>query len=321
MGLSRLSLALAFTLALGPGRAGSEQDPATVLKEGEELLRAGRLAEAESRLQEAVALAPGESRAQYYLGVVRMRLGRPADAVEPLERARDLSASVNPPVLFELGTAYLRLARYEDAAAVLGDASAAVPGDAPFRLQLGYAYYKLLEGEKAEAEFLAVLAQEPENPLARFYLGLAEAGLGKLSEAEESFRLALGARPDFTDARLGLARTLSQADRSAEARAELERVLATSPEGSDAALSAHNELGLIFLRTSDFDSARSHFEAVVAGRSDDRQATYNLWLIYSRLGLSERATEMKARFEASKAKAKENELRSLAVTSSKKKPR
>lgn len=316
MGVLWISLPVALAAAVALARG---QDPSSVVREGEELLRAGRLTEAESRLEEAVAIAPELSRAQYYLGVVRMRLGRPLDAVGPLQRARDLSPDPNPAVLFELGTAYVQLERYEEAAAVLGRASAARPTDTALRLQLGYAFYKLLEGERAEAEFRRVISDEPGNPLARFYLGLAQAALGKLSDAEGSFRLALESRPELTDARLALARTLSQTDRDAEARVELERVLAASPATSEAALSAENELGLVSLRSSDLDGARRHFEAVVAGRPQDRQAIYNLWLIYRRLGLDDRASAMRERFQA--LKDEETDLRSLARTSSKKNPR
>jgi tetratricopeptide (TPR) repeat protein len=319
-----LAVLLLAALALGFVPLNQDAEPTRALEEGEALLRAGRLDEAEARFGEAVRLAPDLPRAQYYLGVVRLRLGRPADAVGPLETARELSARAprtNPAVLYELGTAYLQLERYEEAAAVLELASSAVPADTGFRLQLGYAYYKLLEGEKAEAEFGAVLAKEPRNPLARFYLGLTQAALGRLSEAEASFRLALETQPDLTDARLALARTLSQSDRDEEARAELDEVLTASPEGGEAALAAHNELGLVSLRAADLDGARRHFEAVVEGRADDRQATYNLWLIYSRLGMTAEANDMKARFEA--AKPNETELRSLARTSASppKKPR
>jgi protein O-GlcNAc transferase len=305
------ALALALAIALAHG-----QDSPAALREGEELLRAGRLPEAEARLEQAVAIAPELSRAQYYLGVVRMRLGRPGDAVAPLEKARELATRDNPAVLFELGNAYVKLERYEEAAAVLSRASAAAPNDATFRLQLGYAYYKLLEGERAEAEFETVLSSEPGNALARFYLGLSQSGLGKLSDAERSFRLALDSSPELVEARLALARTLSQENRDADARAELERVLAESPRGSAPALSAENELGLVSLRASDFEGARRHFEAVVAGRPQDRQAVYNLWLIYRRQGLESQANAMKERFEALKEET--TDLRSLARTSAKK---
>ncbi len=260
-----LAVPLLAALALGFVPQNQDAEPTRALEEGEALLRAGKLDEAEARFGEAVRLAPDRPRAQYYLGVVRLRLGRTADAVGPLETARRLSPRANPAVLYELGTAYLKLERYEEAAAVLELASSAVPADTGFRLQLGYAFYKLLAGEKAEAEFEAVLSKEPRNPLARFYLGLTQAALGRLSEAEASFRLALETQPDLTDARLALARTLSQSDRDEEARAELDEVLTASPEGGEAALAAHNELGLISLRAADLDGARRHFEAVVRG--------------------------------------------------------
>jgi tetratricopeptide (TPR) repeat protein len=295
---------------------GLVQDPAAFLKRGEELLRAGHALDAEHALEEAVKLDPSSSRAQYYLGVARMRLGQVDEAIPALERARELASTPNPGVLYELGTAYVKAGRFAEAASTLGAASRLAPKDAAIRLQLGFAHYKLVDGERAREEFLSVLASEPRNALAHFYLGLAEAALGKIEEAQASFHRALERRPDLVEAHLALAQTLSQAGRYPEAERELESLLESLPAASsDAAASAHNELGLIRLRTGDLQGAVAHFEAVLPVRPDDRQATYNLSLLYLRLGRPAEAEEMRKRFELSKAEA--IETRSLARTSSK----
>jgi tetratricopeptide (TPR) repeat protein len=278
-------------------------------------LRDGDAAGAVAALEEAVELDPSSSRAQYYLGVARIRLGRIEDAIPALERARELAPTRNPAVLYELGTAYLKAGRFEEAASALFAASRLAPADSAIRLQLGFAHYKLVEGEKARDEFLGVIANEPGNALAHFYLGLSEAALGKIDTAQTSFRRALELKPDLVEAHLALAQTLSQAGRYAEAERELEDLLGDlAGASSDAAASAHNELGLIRLRASDPKGAVEHFEAVLPVRPADRQATYNLSLLYRRLGRFEEAEEMRKRFEASEAEA--IETRSLARTSS-----
>jgi tetratricopeptide (TPR) repeat protein len=295
------------------------QDASVLLKQGEELLRAGRPLDAERALEEAVKLDPGSSRAQYYLGVARVRLERYEDAIAALEKARELAASPNPAVLYELGNAYLKCERFADAASALAAASRLAPGDGAIRLQLGFAYYKRVEGQRARDEFQRVIEVEPSNGLAHFYLGLSEAALGRIEAAQASFRRALQLRPDLVEARLALAQTLSQAGRYPEAESELRSLLSlleTLPEKSlEAAASAHDELGLIRLRSGDPESAVAHFEAVLAIRPEDRQATYNLSLLYRRLGRMAEAEEMRKRFEASKAEA--IEARSLSRTSSK----
>jgi tetratricopeptide (TPR) repeat protein len=304
-------------VALGLALASESQT--SELASSEELLRTGRYDEAELVLQREVARDPDSARTQYLLGVARMRLGRPEEAVLPLEKARSLLDRGNPGVFYELGTAYLQTERFDEAIETLSQGTAEAPDDSRIRLQLGFARYQRLDAENARAEFLTVLGREPENPQAHFYLALAEAALGRLEESGREFRRTLSLAPDFDDARLGLARTLSQSGDDSGARNELLGIVARSPAGSPAAVSAHNELGLIALRARDVDGAREEFEAVVANRPHDRQATYNLWLLYERLGRGEEADEMRRRFEA--VRDDPVQPRSASRTSSKKRPR
>jgi len=289
------------------------QDGAELVARGRELLERQAFAAAERAFEDAVELDPSSSRAHYYLGVTRLRLGEAERAISALERARALSPRANGAVLFELGSALLQLTRYQEAVSVLSAASRASPGEMRFRLQLGFAYYQLVEGEKAAAEFRAVLGKEPENAAAHFYLGLSEAALGHLEAAEQSFRNALEQDATLVDARLGLARVLSQSGRRDEAKTELETVLRVFPA---AAASAHNELGLIALRAGETVAAAEHFEAVLALEPEHRQATYNLSLLYRRLDLPEKAEAMRVRFE--QLKTGEVKEPSLARTTSRK---
>ena len=298
-------MVLALVLAV------SLQDASARIEEARRLMREQAFARAEAELQRAVELDDSSSRAYYYLGVCRMRLGRPEDAAAPLEHARALSPGVNVAVAYELGSAYLQTGRYQDAARILSEAREVAPDATGIRLQLGWAHYKLLEAEKARAEFLGVVEQEPKNGLAHFYLGLAEAALGNLEAAEHAFRAALDVNGDFADARLGLGRVLSQSGRYEEAIRVLEDVRRRFP---DRAPAAENELGLIALGQGRLEAAVRHFEAVVAADPLHRQALYNLWILYRRLGKSDEARIVRERFESIDASRAEE--RSLARTSS-----
>lgn len=293
--------------------AGLSQDTSALVEEGQKLMREQAFADAAALFEKAVEREPASSRVHYYLGVSLMRLGRTEDAVASLERAAALSPRANPAVAYELGSAYLQTGELEDAERVLRRARDRAPDETRIRLQLGWVYYQLVDGEKAEAEFRYVLEREAGNALAHFYLGLTEAALGKLESAELAFRKALALDNDIVGARLGLARVLSQSARRDEAKSELAIILSSYPAGN---VSAHNELGLITLREGDAETAARHFEAVLEADASHRQATYNLSLLYRRLGRAADAEAMRARFESMKADVIDD--RSLSRASSEK---
>lgn len=298
-------LALVFLAAL-------LQNTSALVEEGRKRMSEQAFAEAAALFEKAAEREPSSSRIHYYLGVSLMRLGRAEDAVPSLERAAALTPRANPAVAYELGTAYLQTGQLEDAERVLRRAKDRAPGETRIRLQLGWAYYQLVDGEKAQAEFRYVLEREPGNALAHFYLGMTEAALGKLEAAERSFREALELDKTLVGARLGLARVVSQSGRRDEAKSELQIILDSYPEGR---VSAHSELGLITLREGNAETAARHFEAVLEADAGHRQATYNLSLLYRRLGRLGEAEAMRTRFESMKDDVIED--RSLSRASSK----
>lgn len=286
------------------------QDPAALLDRGRALMERQQFAEAEAVFLELTGHEPDSSRGFYYLGVARLRRGDASRAIDALEQARALGSAPNPAVLSELSAAYLQTDELHQAARVLELALEVAPEEHRLRLQLGWIYYRLVEGERAETEFERVLSRAPNHAEAHFYMGMAKAALGKLEQAETSFRQALRWNPSLSEARLGLARVLSQSGKNNQAKTILRQVVEDTPTGAAA---AHNELGLIAFREGGLKAAAEHYEAVVAASPSHRQATYNLWLVYQRLGDAERAKTAKARFLALE-RAEPSQMRSLSRT-------
>jgi len=148
-----------------------------------EALRGGDAASAAEAAQTALALAPNELCAVFYLGQALIHQQR-------IEEARELFAQAavgqNP-----FGLATIWLARVEQ---MLADDPWPGPQvSAAIELERS-ARAALRQGELAEAEALAreALAADPENLLARHHLGQALVAQGRRDEALAEFEAARG---------------------------------------------------------------------------------------------------------------------------------
>ncbi|HEV2972589.1 MAG TPA: tetratricopeptide repeat protein [Pirellulales bacterium] len=203
------------------------------LKKGQELIDAGKYAEAIDPLKKAIKLAPTEAGPPYTLGVAYRMLNRYDDAIEELSDAIKLDA--------ELGDAYLRRgvcwynkgefalaqADFEDAAGVnindprpltwkgmtlvrLGHVreaanvySEALRYDnhyAPAHINRGLAYVALKEYEKAIADFDEAIRSTPKDASLYFKRGAAQAGAGDWPSAIQSYSEAIRINPKYADA-------------------------------------------------------------------------------------------------------------------------
>jgi predicted TPR repeat methyltransferase len=129
----------------------------TLFLEGVAHYEAGRLQQAERQFAAALALAPGRPSVLTNLGAVRLKLGRPADALELLQEA---------------------LAREPDNAEALAHCATALA-------ELG-------RTEEAVAFFDRAIAADPRPPTVWTYRGTALRELGRTQEAADSYRQALG---------------------------------------------------------------------------------------------------------------------------------
>lgn len=107
-----------------------------------------------------------------------LRAGRPAEATEPLERARERE-----------------------------------PGSRSIREALGIAYFRTRRWSEAEAEFRVLAELSPDDEFAHYALGRALSIQGREQEARRHLKLATVLRGDVRD--LGLAPE-SEAEEGAE---------------------------------------------------------------------------------------------------------
>ena len=167
----------------------------------EALARAGRPAEAERQLADALRRHPGNPRLVAARALLLERAGKPreasallAEAVRDRERARDGDDAVALHVAF--AEALLRSGRAADAAASLEPAAAAHPGARPLLLALAASHREAGASDRAAAELRALLALDSNDVAALALLArvLADGG-ARLDEAERLARRAVELRP------------------------------------------------------------------------------------------------------------------------------
>jgi len=145
--------ALRFNLRVEPLRDREAVEQAVL--RGSELLKQGKVDQAQLAFRDALALEPD-----------------------------------NPRVLALLGLSQFRAGAFGDARAVYEQLVERAPTDASHRLNLGLVYLKLNDAERAIASLEASRALDPSQGRAVSYLGLAYARAGRYAEAYRAFLLA-----------------------------------------------------------------------------------------------------------------------------------
>ena len=172
---------------------------------GEQLALADRVAEALAEFRQAVAL--GNTRAVYPLGLLIFNQGDVAGAVPHFERVLELADANQPlrwlvPPPIEVLTARLTLSqiyanqqRWADAEAQARQVLARVPGQLDARRVLGAALIGQQRWAESITENQQILAARPSDVQAHINLGIALASTGRLNEAVAEFRRAVSIDP------------------------------------------------------------------------------------------------------------------------------
>lgn len=175
------------------------------------LYSSGKYADAAAEFARYLKAAPEPGPAHLMLGVSKLKLRQPCEAISPLESAKKWQASSQ--VLIELGDAYLGCGRYEQAAATFESL-----GSTPKGLQgAGLSYARLGRQDEANAAF-AKLEKLP--PSAELYELLAEVRTieNRHEDALRELQQAVRLTPNDSRLRRLLARALWRTSSYEEAR-------------------------------------------------------------------------------------------------------
>ena len=274
-------------------------------REGLALLEAGRLDEAEPRLREAITRHPDDPEAAGGMGLLRLRQGRHAEALDHLLTARRLDASNAAK-----WDALIRTARYwsllkeagrareagnpELAERKLQEARGVDPREPNGAIELGRLYAAQSRGADAERLYREALALAPGNAYAlesliALYLragrdGDAEALIGELTPAQrreigDAVNVLLAARMRER------AKLLQSQARTGEAIALLEKAAALDP--LDPWL--RFDLARLYAARGEAERGRALFDGPLQLRRNDPDTLYALALFLSGVDLESEA--------------------------------
>lgn len=166
---------------------------------GVALSRLGRSEDAVNAFAGAVRFDPNGARGHANLGTVLIWLGKYEQAVAELKRALELDAPKVPNAHFQLGEAYRKLGRFEEARDAYRTAITVTPRSiAPLA---GLADVSLSLGRISEAEEAAIRATEarPDRPEGNYALAQVQTRQGRLTHAIRHLRIALTNHPSYRD--------------------------------------------------------------------------------------------------------------------------
>ncbi len=219
--------------------------------------KTGMTDEAGREFRRVVDLAPSDEQAHFCLGLVALRQGRWADALDALRHAAETGGG-RAPILHNLAIALEQMGRLAEAEAALAAAASAPPGDA--RILVAWAIVALKRGEAEDAVARldkARASHMDQAPGALWYWArtLAALSAGRDAEALQFAREGVTAFPRSAALRNNLA-VLSERAGQAEAA---EQLLAAALEDDPTLPQLSKNLGDLYY---------------ASGREEEAQAAY-----------------------------------------------
>jgi tetratricopeptide (TPR) repeat protein len=204
-----------------------------LLGQGQKLLQAGKLAEAELVLDRAEKLAPTDSMILTLDAHVKGRLGEYSSAVALLEHVIQLtpqSAQAHVDLAIALAdSGDLNSALVETATAI-----SIAPSLAIAHLNRARILSDMKQDREAGDEFALASRHAPDNPDCYFYWAFAERAQGNFTKETELLQKVVKLEPRNVKAHIMLASSLLDQNRTSEAVAELRIALAIDPNSAKA---------------------------------------------------------------------------------------
>ena len=205
-----------------------------------------------------------------------------------------------------LGDAFYREGRMDEAIAQFQKTLAINPNNAEANYDLGNAFFKQERINEAIAQFQKTLAINPTDADVHYNyadihnnLGNAFLRQGRMDEAIAQFQKALKINPQDADIHYNLGTAFRQQGGMNEAIVQFQKALAIKPEFAE----AHYNLGNAFLQQGHVEEAIAHFQKALAIKPDYMEAQNNMaWVLATcpqaslrngikAVGLAERANQ------------------------------
>ncbi len=222
---------------------------------GSAYFEAGRLDEAMTAFQRAIALNLGTASAYNKIGLIHDRIGTPQQAIAAYEQA----IANDPHFLLAydgLGWLYIsKLIEYDRSINAYERGLAANPANPFLTVHLGGTYARMGQMEKA-LEILEQSAKEhPDHILAHGWLSYLYLRLKRLDEAAASCRREIKLKEDAHSSHRVLGYIYHLLDRNSDAIAELERAIELEPRDYE----ARGALAKVYLESGNLSAAEYQY--------------------------------------------------------------
>jgi tetratricopeptide (TPR) repeat protein len=215
-----------------------------LLRAGFKALQEGRVEQARLSCEQALKVAPRHPDALNLLGVIALKAGAPAAAVERLRQAVSVA-----------------------------------PGHAEYQANLAYGYVALKQIPEALAAFQVAARLEPRDPELQLGIGNCLGLMGRLSEAEAELRRLVEQHPQYALGWFNLAKALDEQERYEEACELYRRATQLAPQSAD----GYTNLGHALSRLQRFEEAERAHRASIACRPDHAPSYVNLAIVLNAL--------------------------------------
>lgn len=192
----------------------------------------GRLAEAEAAYSAAAARAPNDAHILLSWGVLGVKRGIGAQALEHLEKARGLMGGSRPPAIWFWARvlAGLLAGGEKEVLAIAEEGVKTYPKSAPLHNNLAVLYERANRAEEAQRTLATALEQEPSVPQLSKNLGDVLYKAGRPEEAQQAYLRAVKLAPRLgDDVYFKLGNIAFKQGRRPEAQGYWREVLALNP--------------------------------------------------------------------------------------------
>jgi tetratricopeptide (TPR) repeat protein len=159
---------------------------------------------------------------------------------------------------------YQRNRVWRDDVTLWTDVAAKASQKSRVRYNLGLAYSRENRPEDALREYEAALRLKPNDPSIRNNLGNVYNHMGRTDDAIHEYQTAIRLNPNHPDAHYNLARALEHQEKLAEAVQEYQAAIRVQPDD----VAAHNNLGRVFQRLGNMEEARRQYQEALRIKPD-----------------------------------------------------
>ncbi len=171
-----------------------------------------------------------------------------------------------------LGLAYSKLGRHQDAIEAFKQAIIIKPDDSDVQYTLGNAYGKLGRYQDAIEAFKQAIRIKPDYSDVYYNLGLTYGKLGCYQEATEAFKQAIRLKPDYSDVYYNLGLTYGKLGLQQDAIEFFKQAIRLKPDDAK----THYNLGNAYLLSGDKESALKEYEILKTQDAERANKLFNL---------------------------------------------